>query len=98
MLTSTRFKTDKANVAVESRNGTWVEFAISLAVIAAIVVYWIRFLNESDGCMVDICYSGCAASGHFYMLSLTYFIFSLPYLRQQKWANYCKYNDMTHLI
>jgi hypothetical protein len=52
MLTSTDLNIDRLNVAVEPRNGTRAESAISFVVVAAIVAYWIRFLKEVDGCMI----------------------------------------------
>jgi hypothetical protein len=48
MLTSTHLKIDKLTVAVEPRKGTRAESASSLAVVAEMVAYWIRFLNEVD--------------------------------------------------
>jgi hypothetical protein len=52
MLTSAHLKIDKLNVAAEPRKGTRVESTIPLAVVAAIVAYWRRFLNEvDDGCI-----------------------------------------------
>jgi hypothetical protein len=50
MFTSTYLNIDRLNVAVEPRKGTWAESAISFVVVAAIVAYWIRFV---DGCMIS---------------------------------------------
>jgi hypothetical protein len=48
-LTSTHFTIDKVKAAVPPRKGT-PAFSISLAVVAARVVYWMRFFNFVEDC------------------------------------------------
>jgi hypothetical protein len=53
-LTSTHFTTDKVNAEVDPKQWIPVVFAISCAVVAARVVYSMRFLNFVEGCIVGI--------------------------------------------
>jgi hypothetical protein len=53
-LTSIASVIDKLNAAVEARKGTWAVFAMFWAVVAARMVYWIRFLKFAAVGIVDI--------------------------------------------
>jgi hypothetical protein len=62
------FVIDKHNAAVEPRKGTFAVFAMVWAVVAARIVYWMRFLNFAVVGMAGIFDGRAAVHRRIYIL------------------------------
>jgi hypothetical protein len=68
-LTSIYFKIDKDNAAVEPRTGTLAASAMFLVVVAARLVYWMRFLKFAVVGMVGFLMGEAAVLGLYISLA-----------------------------